>query len=453
MHGLTCRTTSCTTDTAMSFFFLLSSICAVDLVRANLPKLLNLLVDATPQWFELGLQLGIDQTTLKIIERDNRDMTRRCFIEMLSEWLKMIDPLPSWEGLIAVLKLPSVGHKCLAKTVETELGMAVVHEEASGKGLAASTAMGVVHGEASTTNMGVVHGEASGMRLPASITLVIEKEEYSITEQPPESSGLVIALKDDLYGELNLKEMVDKLKSVARLIRITYYATGAAPPVKEVQDIRIDMYCLGNNISRLIDQSAMASFQSTSGIILTELQTVYKYLLDSKEVMAMDNLAERTEKMAGAAERMKNRFEEQAEEVGKIVLKTITCKSELEIEVAEFLHHAVSALKGLRVVMQEAVFFWKTLQEHCQTLAEDRIKKHVEKIMSIESEEKRVKLWTSRAFKIQAITYFAKWVAFYSMCGDYQGEIALTQKELYLYITEKPTREECMAKLHELLSL
>ena len=46
----------------------------------------------------------------------------------------MIDPLPSWEGLIVALKLPSVGHKGLAKVVETKLGMAVVDgEERNGK--------------------------------------------------------------------------------------------------------------------------------------------------------------------------------------------------------------------------------------------------------------------------------------------------------------------------------
>ena len=109
--------------------FCLFHVHAVDLVPANLPKLLNILVDASPEWMDLGLQLGVDQTTLRVIERDYRDMTKRCFMEMLSEWLKMIDPLPSWEELIAALKLPSVGHKDLAKIVEAKIGMAVVHGE------------------------------------------------------------------------------------------------------------------------------------------------------------------------------------------------------------------------------------------------------------------------------------------------------------------------------------
>lgn len=406
-----------------------------------------------------------------------------------------------------------------------------------------------------------------------STALVIDDEEYSITKQPPEKSGLVVALKDDLYGELNLKQLVDHLKSVARFIRITYYATGAAPPVKEVQDIRIDVYHLGSNISKLCDQSAstVASFRSTSRTVLNELQAAYEYMIDGLEDEAIDSfaaLSEHAEKMARAAEKMKNRFEEQANEVDKIAVKTMKTQSaherkaedekvkqakleedrklaekmqedyrkyeesareerrryqekedaeigdldtgflatvgrwilgrsgkekadefrkkkieflqeemknrklrqdemakqaavlknmaecrfdEIEYTmVAEFLHHAVSALKGLAAVMQKAVFFWEKLQEHCKTLAEDGIKKRVERVMKLESEEKRVKIWTSMAFKKQAITYFAKWVAVYSMCGDYQSEIGLTQKELYLYITENPTREECRAKLREL---
>ena len=96
----------------ISCCFILSIPCAVDLVPGNLSKLLNLLVNASPEWMDLGLQLGIDQTTLRVIERDHRDMTRRCFMEMLSEWLKMIDPFPSWEGLIVALKLPWAQRSC-----------------------------------------------------------------------------------------------------------------------------------------------------------------------------------------------------------------------------------------------------------------------------------------------------------------------------------------------------
>lgn len=105
---------------------------AVDLVSDNLPKVKNLLWDASPDWFDLGLELGIGQTTLRAIQHDNRDVTKRCFTDMLSEWLKMVDPIPSWEGLIAALKQPSIGHNKLATKVEKEVGITVQSDDSEG---------------------------------------------------------------------------------------------------------------------------------------------------------------------------------------------------------------------------------------------------------------------------------------------------------------------------------
>ena len=71
----------------------------------------------------------MNQTTLRIIGHDDHDVVKRCFTDMLTEWLKMIDPKPSWEGLIAALKQPSVGHKDVAKAVEKEIGKSVEYDD------------------------------------------------------------------------------------------------------------------------------------------------------------------------------------------------------------------------------------------------------------------------------------------------------------------------------------
>lgn len=83
-------------------------------------------------------------------------------------------------------------------------------------------------------------------------------------------------------------------------------------------------------------------------------------------------------------------------------------------------------------------------------MADNGIKSEVMRVKSFDSKEIRQNIWRSRAFKKQAITYAARWVALYSMCGNFLGEIRLTQKELYVYITENPTREECRAKLRKM---
>ena len=94
---------------------------AVDLTSGNLSKLRNLIWGACPDWFDLGLELGVEETTLRVIKQNNPEATKQCFTDMLSEWLKMANP--SWEGLIAALEQPSVGHEELARKVEAEIGV------------------------------------------------------------------------------------------------------------------------------------------------------------------------------------------------------------------------------------------------------------------------------------------------------------------------------------------
>ena len=61
-------------------------------------------------------------STLKVIEQDNNDTSSR-FREMLYTWLKMVDPSPSWEGLIVALEKESVGCDDVAEDVRQMLGI------------------------------------------------------------------------------------------------------------------------------------------------------------------------------------------------------------------------------------------------------------------------------------------------------------------------------------------
>ena len=78
--------------------------------------------EATPRWKELGLQLKVKPTSLDIIEMDFH-YSRDCFREMLREWLRMADPSPTWEALIAALKSNSVGLRDVARKVERTCGI------------------------------------------------------------------------------------------------------------------------------------------------------------------------------------------------------------------------------------------------------------------------------------------------------------------------------------------
>jgi len=74
---------------------------------AELQRDLNSLA---PDWFNLGLQLDIDDAELTAVSgQENR--TTECFRKTLREWLKI--GTPTHDAIIEALR--SIGHKALAK--------------------------------------------------------------------------------------------------------------------------------------------------------------------------------------------------------------------------------------------------------------------------------------------------------------------------------------------------
>ena len=56
--------------------------------ESHLPAVAHGLRDVTPNWMMLGLYLGIDNTTLEIIQSDNPLRVADCHRTMLSTWLR-----------------------------------------------------------------------------------------------------------------------------------------------------------------------------------------------------------------------------------------------------------------------------------------------------------------------------------------------------------------------------
>ena len=101
-------------------------MCAVDLVSGNLGKVQDLIWNARPKWFNVGLNLDINEATLTMIKQSNANGDD-CFREMLSEWLKSVEP--SWEELLAALRKPSVGHKQLAKKIARKFDISIESDD------------------------------------------------------------------------------------------------------------------------------------------------------------------------------------------------------------------------------------------------------------------------------------------------------------------------------------
>ena len=67
------------------------------------PQLKDLVLIQTTEWYDLGLQLGIEDTKLEEIESNNPKSVRTCRREMFKAWLR-ITPSPSYQQLVEALQ-------------------------------------------------------------------------------------------------------------------------------------------------------------------------------------------------------------------------------------------------------------------------------------------------------------------------------------------------------------
>ena len=67
------------------------------------PQLKDLVLVQTTKWYNLGLQLGIEDTELDVIEENNPKDIDACKRKMFKTWLK-ITPIPSYQQLVEALQ-------------------------------------------------------------------------------------------------------------------------------------------------------------------------------------------------------------------------------------------------------------------------------------------------------------------------------------------------------------
>ena len=66
-------------------------------------QLLKYLDDIVGEWWFLGIQLGIKETTLRTIKSDNNNDVQNCKIGMLQVWQSDSSLHPSWHQLVQAL--------------------------------------------------------------------------------------------------------------------------------------------------------------------------------------------------------------------------------------------------------------------------------------------------------------------------------------------------------------
>lgn len=82
--------------------------CLAHLTINDLKNVLLAIWDARSNWCDIGLQLDIRKPDLDAIQKECGSDLRRCLTEMLTLWLKQLNPPPTWNSMISALKQPIV---------------------------------------------------------------------------------------------------------------------------------------------------------------------------------------------------------------------------------------------------------------------------------------------------------------------------------------------------------
>ena len=88
------------------------------LTVADLRVVRSAVWEARKEWKNIGIELDLIVTDLDVIKDSNSGNVVDCLTEMLSLWLKKVDPLPTWSTLVRALKQPAVGFEQLAEDLE-----------------------------------------------------------------------------------------------------------------------------------------------------------------------------------------------------------------------------------------------------------------------------------------------------------------------------------------------
>ena len=98
---------------------MISSYPAISLGENDLGRVFGEVMSANHNWFNLGLKLELNVTTLVCV-RDQYTNPVTALREMLHHWLKTVYPPPTWEGLACALEDHTVGESQLAEQLRTK---------------------------------------------------------------------------------------------------------------------------------------------------------------------------------------------------------------------------------------------------------------------------------------------------------------------------------------------
>ena len=85
----------------------------------DLKDVQELLIGISHKWYDVGVQLNLESGVLKRIQRQYSNPAD-CLREMLEEWLKRVNPYPSWRALVQALTTHAVSERRLAEEINNK---------------------------------------------------------------------------------------------------------------------------------------------------------------------------------------------------------------------------------------------------------------------------------------------------------------------------------------------
>ena len=76
----------------------------------DLQRVRTAIWDARAKWYDIGLALCLSADTLDAVRETQRGDCAKCYTEMLADWLRGVNPLPTWDTLSKALTLSGYGH-------------------------------------------------------------------------------------------------------------------------------------------------------------------------------------------------------------------------------------------------------------------------------------------------------------------------------------------------------
>ena len=87
------------------------------LTMKDLKILVNELSAVKDKWFDLGVQLNMTPPDLNSIQIQYHNNPSRCLSEMLSQWLSITTPPPTWQTVVDALYCPAISRPLVAQDI------------------------------------------------------------------------------------------------------------------------------------------------------------------------------------------------------------------------------------------------------------------------------------------------------------------------------------------------